>query len=63
MCEEKCSDELEDSTASDEITKWRDDSDHHAVEHFVPRVISLCTIFYAHILSLCVGFGVATWSF
>lgn len=31
MCEEKCSDELEDSTASDEITKWRDDSDHHAV--------------------------------
>uniref|UniRef100_A0A0E0QUU2 MutL C-terminal dimerisation domain-containing protein n=1 Tax=Oryza rufipogon TaxID=4529 RepID=A0A0E0QUU2_ORYRU len=61
MCEEKCSDELEDSTASDEITKWRDDSDHHAVEHFVPRVISLCTIFYAHILSLCVGFGVATW--
>uniref|UniRef100_A0A0E0IND2 MutL C-terminal dimerisation domain-containing protein n=1 Tax=Oryza nivara TaxID=4536 RepID=A0A0E0IND2_ORYNI len=41
MCEEKCSDELEDSTASDEITKWRDDSDHHAVEHFVPRVSEL----------------------
>nr|BAD33895.1 DNA mismatch repair protein -like [Oryza sativa Japonica Group] len=44
MCEEKCSDELEDSTASDEITKWRDDSDHHAVEHFVPRVISLVLV-------------------
>uniref|UniRef100_A0A0E0M499 MutL C-terminal dimerisation domain-containing protein n=1 Tax=Oryza punctata TaxID=4537 RepID=A0A0E0M499_ORYPU len=54
MCEEKCSDELEDSTASDEITKWRDDSDHHAVEHFVLSVISLCTIFYAHdFISLC----------
>ncbi|KAF0905827.1 hypothetical protein E2562_008874 [Oryza meyeriana var. granulata] len=31
MFEEKCSDEVEDSIASDEITKWRADSDHHTV--------------------------------
>uniref|UniRef100_A0A0D9XGH5 MutL C-terminal dimerisation domain-containing protein n=1 Tax=Leersia perrieri TaxID=77586 RepID=A0A0D9XGH5_9ORYZ len=31
MYEEQCSDELEDSTASDEITKWRDNSEQHTV--------------------------------
>ncbi|KAL5201189.1 hypothetical protein ABZP36_035543 [Zizania latifolia] len=31
MCEDKCSDELDDSTTIDQITKWRYDSDQHTV--------------------------------
>jgi hypothetical protein len=71
MHEEACSDGLEKFTA--QITKWRDDSDQHTVEHALKFEILiymdfnmaqlLCTYSMLTILSPCVGFGVAAYSF
>jgi DNA mismatch repair protein MLH3 len=55
MCEEACSDGFENFTA--QISKWRDDSDQHTVEHalkfeILTHMTSLWPSYYAHILYL-----------